>query len=275
MYDRRHFIYLDGLRYCSHCYDELTSKVCSKCQGRIWRCSKDEKQIKWSGESIDLYWHERCYHCHKCQQILTEQGHYWHDDGEMYCAVCYDDLTAHKCLKCKQLIYRSSKKEKQISSSGAEGVTPKYWHDRCYKCWKCYKTLVGGRHVSTGNDSNAIYCPTCFDLLYSNECYSCKRPIQRYSRGEKQISSKGTGKDGKRFYHDACYTCCKCTRALVANGHHLVGDSDVYCNECYDLYCDLRCNKCNLLVFRYSENEKVRFISSVDIQFFFFNIFVL
>jgi len=68
----------NGEKYCSSCYDDVTSPVCKACAQPL----KDY----WTEVEGENY-HEDCFKCAKCNKTLNQRG-YFGSGGLFYCRGC-------------------------------------------------------------------------------------------------------------------------------------------------------------------------------------------
>ncbi|XP_041051394.1 four and a half LIM domains protein 1a isoform X1 [Carcharodon carcharias] len=131
--------------YCVSCNEKKFSKHCVHCR----------KAITSGGLTYrDEPWHTECFVCKTCRKQLSGQRFTAHENY-IYCADCYGNFIAKKCGTCHKPV---------TGFGGAEVVTyeDRQWHSDCFKCKKCYSSLVNKRFVNHNRD---VYCTDCAKSL--------------------------------------------------------------------------------------------------------------
>ena len=54
-------------------------------------------------------WHRDCFTCNNCKKVLAGEK-FTSRDGKPYCADCFGDLFAKKCIKCTKPITGTANK---------------------------------------------------------------------------------------------------------------------------------------------------------------------
>lgn len=128
-------------------------------------------------------WHENCFCCCVCKMAIGTKS-FIPREQEIYCAGCYEEKFATRCIKCNKVRSAGSLPSERLvltSSSFAQvitsgGVTYKNepWHRECFTCTHCNITLAGQRFTSRDEKP---YCAECFGELFAKRCTSCVKPI--------------------------------------------------------------------------------------------------
>ena len=107
-------------------------------------------------------WHEKCFVCCTCKNPIGTKS-FIPKEHDIYCAKCYEEKFATKCIKCSKVITQG-------------GVTYRNdpWHRECFTCTHCQKSLAGQRFTSRDDKP---YCADCFGELFSKRCTACSKPI--------------------------------------------------------------------------------------------------
>ncbi|CAG5117425.1 unnamed protein product [Candidula unifasciata] len=163
-----------------------------------------------------------CYHCDKqlvaCRYILN--------DDYPYCITCFQELFAHTCEQCGQLIGLD---HKDLS------YKDKHWHEFCFKCSNCQKSLVE-QPFSTKEEQ--IYCSDCFDNAFAARCDECGEPFRG---GMKKFEYRG------KQWHDHCFVCLECLEPIGTKSF-IPRDEKAICVPCHENKYAQRCSKCNSVI---------------------------
>merc|ERR1712232_839777 len=84
----------------------------------------------------------------------------------------------------------------------------KFYHDECYRCTACKKSLSG---IPFAEKNGVPYCKNCAIKMFAEPCGGC---------GE-MITSHFLSALGKK-YHPACFVCYKC-KANISKGYATKG----------------------------------------------------
>ncbi|CAF4904385.1 unnamed protein product [Pieris macdunnoughi] len=154
-------------------------------------------------------WHEKCFCCVVCKNPIGTKS-FIPREQEIYCAGCYEDKFATRCVKCNKIITQG-------------GVTYKNepWHRECFTCTNCDNSLAGQRFTSKDEKP---YCAECFGELFAKRCTSCTKPITGIG-GTRFISFED------RHWHNDCFICAQCKTSLVGKGF-ITDGPDIICPEC-------------------------------------------
>ncbi|KAK0164585.1 hypothetical protein PV328_003197 [Microctonus aethiopoides] len=188
--------------YCGNCYDAQFASRCDGC-GEIFRAGTKKMEYK------TRQWHEKCFCCVVCKNPIGTKS-FIPREQEIYCAGCYEDKFATRCVKCNKII-----------TSGGVTYKNEPWHRDCFTCSHCNNSLAGQRFTSRDDKP---YCAECFGELFAKRCTACTKPITGIG-GTRFISFED------RHWHNDCFICAGCTTSLVGRGFITDGD-DIICPEC-------------------------------------------
>ncbi|XP_067131736.1 four and a half LIM domains protein 2-like [Centruroides vittatus] len=142
------FIRKDNNIYCPSCYEEKFSIRCIKCYQVI-----ENGGINYLNEP----WHRECFSCTSCQVCLAGQR-FTSRDEKPYCAKCFGELFAQRCITCNRPITG-------IAGTFFISFEDRNWHNECFLCATCKRSLVGKGFIADGDD---IYCPECANQTLIN-----------------------------------------------------------------------------------------------------------
>ncbi|XP_012272562.1 uncharacterized protein LOC105695534 isoform X1 [Orussus abietinus] len=188
--------------YCGNCYDAQFASRCDGC-GEIFRAGTKKMEYK------TRQWHEKCFCCVVCKNPIGTKS-FIPREQEIYCAGCYEDKFATRCVKCNKII-----------TSGGVTYKNEPWHRDCFTCSNCNNSLAGQRFTSRDDKP---YCAECFGELFAKRCTACSKPITGIG-GTRFISFED------RHWHNDCFICAGCKTSLVGHGFITDGD-DIICPEC-------------------------------------------
>ncbi|XP_043509122.1 zinc finger protein 34 isoform X3 [Frieseomelitta varia] len=188
--------------YCGNCYDAQFASRCDGC-GEIFRAGTKKMEYK------TRQWHEKCFCCVVCKNPIGTKS-FIPREQEIYCAACYEDKFATRCVKCNKII-----------TSGGVTYKNEPWHRDCFTCSNCNNSLAGQRFTSR-NDKP--YCAECFGELFAKRCTACSKPITGIG-GTRFISFED------RHWHNDCFICAGCKTSLVGRGFITDGE-DIICPDC-------------------------------------------
>lgn len=188
--------------YCGNCYDKQFASRCDGCT-KIFHAGTKKMEYK------SRQWHEQCFKCCKCENPIGTKS-FIPREKDIYCAGCYEEKFATRCVKC----------DKAIQSGG---VTYKNepWHRECFTCTHCNKNLAGQRFTSRDDKP---CCADCFGRLFAKRCTSCNDPITGIG-GTRFISFED------RHWHNDCFICASCRASLVGRGF-ITDESNIICPDC-------------------------------------------
>ncbi|CAH1133286.1 unnamed protein product [Ceutorhynchus assimilis] len=186
---------------------------------KTFRCSSGKDCLFGSPTSLPLgtkkmeyktrQWHEKCFCCCVCKVPIGTQS-FIPREQEIYCAKCYEDKYATRCIKCNKVI-----------ASGGVTYKNEPWHRECFTCTHCQKSLAGERFTSRDEKP---FCADCFGELFAKRCTACNKPITGIG-GTKFISFED------RHWHNDCFFCASCNTSLVGRGF-ITDQEDIICPEC-------------------------------------------
>lgn len=130
--------------------------------------------------------------CHFCLQSLRGRKYALREENA-YCVPCYDSLYANPCEECKQPIECSSK---DLAYKG------RHWHERCFRCAKCSRSLVEKPFAAK---DEVLLCTECYSDEYSSKCFHCQKTIMP---GSRKMEFKGSS------WHESCFVCQHCRQPL-------------------------------------------------------------
>ncbi|KAK7865785.1 hypothetical protein R5R35_002104 [Gryllus longicercus] len=188
--------------YCGNCYDAQFASRCDGC-GEIFRAGTKKMEYK------TRQWHEKCFCCCVCKTPIGTKS-FIPREQEIYCAGCYEEKFATRCVKCNKII-----------TSGGVTYKNEPWHRECFTCTNCNTSLAGQRFTSRDEKP---YCAECFGELFAKRCTSCSKPITGIG-GTRFISFED------RHWHNDCFICAMCKTSLVGRGFITDAD-DIICPEC-------------------------------------------
>ncbi|OXU29636.1 hypothetical protein TSAR_017040 [Trichomalopsis sarcophagae] len=154
-------------------------------------------------------WHEKCFCCVVCKNAIGTKS-FIPREQEIYCAGCYEDKFATRCVKCNKII-----------TSGGVTYKNEPWHRDCFTCSHCNQSLAGQRFTSRDEKP---YCADCFGELFAKRCTACTKPITGIG-GTRFISFED------RHWHNDCFICAGCKTSLVGRGF-ITDAEDIICPEC-------------------------------------------
>merc|ERR1712198_252328 len=82
--------------YCIKCYENVFANNCDEC-GKI--IGIDSKDLSYK----EKQWHEKCFVCCTCKQPIGTKS-FIPKEHDIYCAKCYEEKFATKCIKCNKVI---------------------------------------------------------------------------------------------------------------------------------------------------------------------------
>jgi len=157
--------------------------------------------------------------CWGCEKSLIGGHRYILREDHPFCVACYEQLHAPKCDECKSSIGIDSK---DLS------VKDKHWHESCFKCYNCERSLLN--HPFSCKDEH-MYCTDCYNEKFAGRCDAC---------GE--VFRAGMKFRGKQ-YHDHCFCCLICNEP-IGNKLFVPRDDKFVCTPCYETNFAEHCYKC-------------------------------
>ncbi|XP_055888823.1 prickle planar cell polarity protein 3-A-like isoform X2 [Biomphalaria glabrata] len=199
--------------YCERHYAELIRPRCPGCDELIFSAEYTK--------AMEENYHKEHLACHNCDKQLVA-CRYIVKEEHPYCIPCYQQLFAHNCDECGKPIGPDFK---DLS------YKDRHWHEFCFKCCGCQKSLVDQPFASK-NDK--IYCSDCHDNNFAARCDGCGEPFRG---GMKKFEYKG------KQWHDWCFVCSECNQP-IGNKSFIPRDERVICVPCYESKYAQRCSKC-------------------------------
>jgi len=191
--------------YCGPCYDAQFASRCDAC-GDVFKAGMKKMEYK------TRQWHEKCFTCCVCTNPIGTKS-FIPKEHDIYCAGCYEDKFATKCIKCSKVI-----------TSGGVTYRNEPWHRECFTCTNCTKTLAGQRFTSR---EDKPYCADCFGELFSKRCHACSKPIT----GKGGLGSTKFVAFETLAWHNECFFCHICKVSMVGKGFLQEGDN-IICPDC-------------------------------------------
>ena len=192
---------------------------CNICSG----CGKGG----WSGRSLTALggkWHEQCWRCAGCLQLL--QGSYRPGklDNRPYHPHCFKEAFGPRCASCKELL---SDKYMEV-----EGQT---LHAQCFRCGLCQKPIAGS--YKSSKQDHGHYHLECYKQKYGKRCAACNEIVE--SAG---IVVKGL------TLHSACFKCAACMTPIAGQYNTDADTLRQYHPRCYQEKFGRRCSVCTKLL---------------------------
>ncbi|XP_060105541.1 four and a half LIM domains protein 1 isoform X1 [Heteronotia binoei] len=162
------------------------------------------------------------FDCHYCRDPLHGKK-YVQKEGRHCCVKCFEKFCANTCAECRKPIGADSK-ELHFKN--------RYWHDTCFRCFKCYTSLVNEPFMLKEN--NKVWCSNCTTLEEAPRCKGCLKPI---IAGDQNVEYK------KTVWHKDCFTCSQCKSVIGTASFFPKGD-EIYCVSCHEHKFAKTCVKC-------------------------------
>uniref|UniRef100_A0A8V0YQA1 Four and a half LIM domains protein 1 n=2 Tax=Gallus gallus TaxID=9031 RepID=A0A8V0YQA1_CHICK len=162
------------------------------------------------------------FDCHYCRDSLQGKK-YVQKEGRHCCVKCFEKICANTCIECKKPIGADSK-ELHFKN--------RYWHDSCFRCFKCYTSLVNEPFMLREN--NKVWCSNCTATDEAPRCKGCFKPI---IAGDQNVEYK------KMVWHKDCFTCSQCKQVIGSGSFFPKGD-EFYCVSCHEHKFAKTCAKC-------------------------------
>jgi uncharacterized CHY-type Zn-finger protein len=188
--------------YCGNCYDSQFASRCDGC-GQVFRAGTKKMEYK------TRQWHEKCFCCCVCKTPIGTKS-FIPREQDIYCAGCYEEKYATRCVKCQKVI-----------TTGGVTYKNEPWHRECFTCTNCENPLAGQRFTSRDDKP---YCAECFGELFAKRCTACTKPITGIG-GTRFISFED------RHWHNDCFLCGVCKTSLVGRGF-ITDEDSIICPDC-------------------------------------------
>ncbi|UJR29662.1 hypothetical protein I4U23_017210 [Adineta vaga] len=173
--------------------------------------------------------------CFSCGTSL-ENSKYFSKDGHSYCISCYDIRFSPTCMKCHQKI---KSEQKSFRSNN------KNWHNSCFNCTQCNKSLV---HLSsTPSKNDQPYCSDCYQMKFLPKCNECGETIKF---GETSVTVDGND------LHIRCFKCSSC-KITLNNQFYYKHNGASYCQKCDDEQFSPKCSRCSQTIPRGTNYARV------------------
>ncbi|XP_007259466.2 four and a half LIM domains protein 1b isoform X1 [Astyanax mexicanus] len=161
------------------------------------------------------------FDCFYCRDHLGGKKYIKKDDRPV-CVRCFEKFCANTCTECRRPIGTDSK---ELHHKG------RYWHEDCFRCYKCYKNLAK-ESFSTKDDR--ILCGKCSSREDAPRCHTCYKPILA---GTENVEYKGN------TFHEECFTCYQCKKPISSQSF-LTKNDNIYCTSCHEKKFAKQCAGC-------------------------------
>ncbi|CAF1471209.1 unnamed protein product [Adineta ricciae] len=173
--------------------------------------------------------------CSSCG-IRLRNSTYYSEDGNWYCTNCYDIRFRPTCTKCHQKIKSDQKGLKSNNTN---------WHNDCFNCARCNKSLVHLSSSYTKNDQP--YCSNCYQMKFLPKCNECGETIKFDDRS---VTFRGNE------LHTQCFKCSSC-RITLGTQIYYEHNGNSYCRKCdNEKFCP-KCSQCNVPISRGINYSKI------------------
>ncbi|XP_026702055.1 four and a half LIM domains protein 5 isoform X2 [Athene cunicularia] len=163
--------------------------------------------------------------CHYCLQSLRGRKYALREENA-YCVTCYESLFANPCEECKKPIECDSK---DLAYKG------RHWHEGCFKCAKCSRSLVEKPFAAK---DEVLLCTECYSDEYSSKCFHCQKTIMP---GSRKMEFKGSS------WHESCFVCQYCRQPLGTKPL-ITKDNENYCVPCFEKQFAHHCYSCKKVI---------------------------
>uniref|UniRef100_A0A8C9F4E9 Four and a half LIM domains 5 n=1 Tax=Pavo cristatus TaxID=9049 RepID=A0A8C9F4E9_PAVCR len=126
----------------------------------------------------------------------------------------------------------------------------RHWHERCFKCTKCSRSLVEKPFAAK---DELLLCTECYSNEYSSKCFHCQKTI---------MPGKTTGI--LLSWHESCFVCQYCQQPLGTKPL-ITKDNENYCVPCFEKQFAHHCHSCKKEVLRHSLGG-AKFVSFEECQ---------
>lgn len=181
----------------------------------------------WSGCSLTALgrkWHEQCWRCAGCLQLLQGLYNIGKLDNRPYHPHCFKEAFGPRCASCKELLA-----DKYVT---VEGQT---LHAQCFRCMLCQKAIIGSYNSS--KQDHGHYHPECYKQKYGPHCAAC---------GD-IVASAGITVKGMTL-HSACFKCAACQTPIAGQYSTDADTLRQYHPRCYQEKFGRRCSVCEKLL---------------------------
>uniref|UniRef100_W5LNR0 Four and a half LIM domains 5 n=1 Tax=Astyanax mexicanus TaxID=7994 RepID=W5LNR0_ASTMX len=161
------------------------------------------------------------FDCHYCKDSLLGKKYILKEDTQ-YCTKCYENLFANCCEECSSPIGCNSK---DLS------YKDRHWHEGCFKCAKCSRSLVEKAFAAK---DDLLLCTECYSHEYSSKCSTCKKTIMP---GSRKMEYKGNS------WHETCFLCQRCQQPIGTKSF-IPKENSYYCVPCFEKQFAYQCCAC-------------------------------
>lgn len=139
------------------------------------------------------------------------------------CIECYTNVFASRCAVCNEAITVG---QKDLTFRG------KHFHEQCFNCAGCKRSLVNEAFYSRDDD---VLCADCLDHSVGERCAACN---DLFKNAQKRIEYKG------RDYHPECFVCSGCSKAFGGESFFNKENEGLFCHGCHMEKYVSKCAKC-------------------------------
>ncbi|XP_007484405.1 four and a half LIM domains protein 5 isoform X2 [Monodelphis domestica] len=161
------------------------------------------------------------FECKHCMELLFGKK-FILQDAEAYCIPCYEQLFSNNCEECKRPIACDSKDL---------AYKDRHWHEDCFKCGKCNRSLVEKPFAAK---DEILLCTDCYSNTCSSKCFQCKKIIMP---GCRKLELEGNE------WHETCFICQSCEKPLGTEPL-VTKENKRYCVPCFERKFAPRCKSC-------------------------------
>ncbi|XP_075603871.1 four and a half LIM domains protein 5 isoform X2 [Balearica regulorum gibbericeps] len=111
----------------------------------------------------------------------------------------------------------------------------RHWHERCFKCAKCSRSLVEKPFAAK---DELLLCTECYSDEYSSKCFHCQKTIMP---GSRKMEFKGSS------WHESCFVCQYCRQPLGTKPL-ITKDNENYCVPCFEKQFAHHCYSCKKVI---------------------------
>ncbi|CAG2171987.1 unnamed protein product [Oppiella nova] len=170
-------------------------------------------------------WHSGHFCCWQCDASLTGLRYVLREEHP-FCVKCFEQIHANVCEECTKPIGIDSKDL---------AYKEKHWHETCFLCHTCKKSLVDQQF---GSKNERIYCADCYDVEFASHCDGCG---EIFKAGTKKMEYKG------KQWHENCFSCFKC-QVPIGTKTFIPRENDIFCTDCFETKYAARCVKCSEII---------------------------
>ncbi|CAD5117049.1 DgyrCDS5872 [Dimorphilus gyrociliatus] len=159
--------------------------------------------------------------CTECNISLSGKKYLMRNENSC-CVQCYEKLYSNTCEACQKVI---GTEFKDVC------YEDKHWHENCFICCCCEKSLVNEPFATK---ENSLYCANCYEEQFAMRCDSCTKPLRG---GMKKFEY-----DGKK-YHEECFVCFLCSEPIGSRSF-VPREGNITCIGCYEEKFSQKCTAC-------------------------------